>query len=414
MYIRNVRFLDGRRRDIFSVSEGEDIDGYDFLAIPAVIDGHVHFRTPGYEYKENWETGAAAAIYGGVTKVLDMPDTKPFLDTFLVGKSKEEIVQKQLKAVDIPLEFRFYLGAVGNNLFEIESLPEHKDLFCGVKVCMDASTDSPIGQVNLKAVFRAAAEAEIVVAVHAEDELILRRAAADTALSSYWSPATHSLLRPPEAAFRAVAEVLDLAAKYGTKLYILHVSTEKEIELIENAKRSGVTIFAEAALPHLFFDIRDYIGLGNRAKVNPPLRNPGDREALWEALKNGIVDTVGSSHGPHLQEEKNAERESLAGMPGIQFLLPLLANAVSQAKIDYETLVKLTSGNITSIFAFSPTEDWTLIKEDLEKIVTENEILSKCGWSPYVGKCLVGWPIYTILKKRLYRSGGWHEYVNRR
>lgn len=406
MYIRNVLFWNGHRADLLLSGEG-DLDGSELTAFPGGIDGHVHFRTPGFEYKEDWKTGSAAAVAGGVTTVFDMPNTQPFTDSISKGREKEQVINKQLAESGIPLNYKLYLGASKDNLAEIEALPENTDLFCGVKVFMGSSTAVVGGGVNLSPVFRTAAEAGVVVAVHAEDETVLQRASGDISLvNKVWSPEQHSLLRPPEAAYRAVETVLDLSAKHGTKLYVLHIGTAREVELIDKAKRSGINVYAEAALPHLFFDVRDYEIYGNAVKVNPPLRTPEDREALWDAIRRGIIDTVGSDHAPHLHAEKTTlGREVPSGMPGVQFLFPLLLNAVYENKITREKLVQLTGENLRKIFSLSENRNWVLVKEHEKKTITDAEVLSKCAWSPYVGRTLVGWPMYSVLNEQLYHCG---------
>lgn len=378
--------------------ESKIIDASGLTLLPAVIDPHVHFRTPGMEYKEDWRTGAKAAIRGGCTTVFDMPNTKPPTFTVDLLRDKKALIDSQLKDVGIPLRYDLFFGADKNHLNEI---PLAKDQVIGIKVFMGCSTGNLVidDDESLHAVFKLAAQHNMLVAVHAEDEhLIQERKANYKGAMEYKA---HSLLRDIEVATRAVEKAIALTELYGTRLYILHVSSAEEIALIKAAKQKGLPVFAETTPHHLFFDTSKYDTLQGRAVVNPPLRDASHKEALFAAIKEGIIDTIGSDHAPHTQEEKAQDYgQCPSGMPGIEFMLPLLLDAHKKNLLTLDNVISLTSKRARHIFALPEYEDWVLV--DLEKRATITHTHSKCGWTPYQGMTLQGWPVYTILRDHYY------------
>lgn len=400
--IERVKRADGSVGPIQIASDRTlTLDGSGLTLLPAGIDPHVHFRTPGAEYKENWISGGRAALAGGITTLLDMPNTIPPTLSAKRLIEKREIVQGQLQEAGLPLRFGLYLGADCDHLDEI---PKSKGIACGLKIYMGSSTGNLVMEERwaLDRAFELAASVGMVVAVHAEDELRLRERA--SLYSSSTLPETHSLVRDPEAARIAVSQAIELAAKHGTRLYIAHVSTRVELDEIKQGRRSGVAVFAEATPHHLFLDLSSYPTLGSRVQVNPPLRAPSDREALWEALIDGTIDTVGSDHAPHtLEEKRRPYGKAPSGVPGVEHLVPLLLTKVAEGDLSLERFIQLTRTRAEEIFDLPPNEDVILV--DLEQKRPVEHLLSRCGWSPYMGWELSGWPAYAIASGRPFRVG---------
>ncbi len=394
--ILNVQTVFGKRVDHFIKGESIEIDGKNLLMLPALIDPHVHFRTPGAEYKENWESGSLAAIAGGVTTVFDMPNNTPSCITAQALHQKKQLIESQLK---VPLRFALYFGADQNHLDEI---PKVKDEIIALKIYMGSSTGNLLmtDPKALETAFQIAAENDVLVAVHAEDEdLIQKRKTECKAALQY--PKDHSVIRNPEVAARAVQKAIELAKKYHTRLYIAHVSTKEELDLIRQAKKEKLPIYAEATPHHLFLNTELYETLDTLALVNPPLRE--DTTPLWEALEDGTIDTIGTDHAPHLLEEKKLPYgKAPSGFPSIEIYLALLLNAYHEKRISLEKIVSLTRTRIQEIFRWPDNDDVVLVDLNKIKKVDSAHFKSRAKWSPYEGWTLKGWPTTTILKGKIY------------
>ena len=370
------------------------------IELPALIDPHVHFRTPGAEYKEDWISGARAAIAGGVTTVFDMPNTNPPTTTYARVLEKKALIDTQLKSAGIKLNYRLFFGADKNKFSELHLLKSHADLeqlICGVKVFMGSSTGDLLmdDAEALDTLFKLCSEMDLLLAVHAEKEALIRT---NTATLQSEDFSCHSVIRSPEVAAQALEQAIALTRKYGTKLYALHIGSRLELELLHQAKLEGLPIFIEIAPHYLFLDTTRYADLQGKAKMNPPLRETSDREFLWEAIQLNWIDTIGSDHAPHPLNEKNAAYCNCpSGVPGVQTTLPLLLNAYNEGKISLENIIALTHTNPKNIFNLPDNHDKVMVDLDLEKTVTKDLLFSKAGWSPYEGMSLKGWPIYTIL-----------------
>lgn len=396
--LKNCKNIDGTCEDfIIESSEKKIIDATGLIRLPAGIDPHVHFRTPGMEYKEDWKTGAKAAITGGYTTVFDMPNTLPATITQEYLIEKKKLIDSQLKAADIPLHYALFFGADKNHLAEIAKV---KNDIIGIKVFMGCSTGNLVidDDESLEAVFAIAAKNNLLIAVHAEDEHLLRKKKAS--FSSKMEYAAHSCIRDEEVAIKAVEKAIGLTKKYGTRLYILHTSTAEEVELVRRAKVDNLPVFAEVTPHHLFFNTTYYEKLAGKAVVNPPLRAEKHQAALWEAILAGTIDTIGSDHAPHtLAEKEKPYGECPSGMPGIEFMLPMLLNAYHQGRLSLENIVSLTSARSKQIFALQNLDDWVLV--DLNKVKTVERTESKCGWTPYQGLTLRGWPCYVVMNRQV-------------
>lgn len=377
-----------------------NFESKNLLALPALIDCHVHFRVPGGEHKEDWRTGAQAAIHGGVTTVLDMPNNTPSVTTLKLVEQKKQLIDTQLNEVGIPLHYGLYIGATKDNLAEIEKAKDH---IIGIKMFMGSSTGTLLvdKKEDQEAIFALATRLQLPLAVHAEDEAMIQKN--KSIHEGNDSLKVHGFIRNPEVAKTAVAQAIELAEKYQTKLYILHVSTQGEVELVREAKTRGVKVFAETTPHHLFLDSEAYHTLGSKAQMNPPLRTPEDQEALWEGINDGTIDTIGTDHAPHTLEEKSKSYpDSPSGVPGIETALPLLLDAYSRGKLSLDGLIAITSTNAQNIFNLPKTDDLVIVDLDLQKEVRNENLKTKCGWSPFAGWTLKGWPVATILSEKMY------------
>lgn len=371
-----------------------EISNHNLTVFPGLIDPHVHFRIPGMAHKEDWQHAAKAAIRGGYTTVFDMPNTVPPTITAALLREKMALIDAQLQEVGIPLRYKLYFGADKNHFHEI---PKIKNDVIGIKVFMGCSTGNLVidDDESLHAIFSIAAGEDLLVAVHAEDEQYLKERKQLYQHTNKYSD--HSEIRNVEVAVKAVEKAIAIAKIYKTKLYILHVSSAEEIALIKKAKQAGLPVYAETTPHHLFLNDSAYAKLQGKAVVNPALRNESQQAALFAAIENNIIDTIGSDHAPHTIDEKaKAYGECPSGMPGIETTLPLLLNAYHQGLISLEKIIALTVTRPVAIFNLKKNHDIVLV--DLQKIQTVNNanLKTKCGWSAFDGLSLRGWPVYTI------------------
>jgi dihydroorotase len=374
---------------------GETIDCTGLDILPGVIDSQVHFREPGLEPKEDLESGSRAAVLGGVTAVFEMPNTKPNTD------SADAIADKLARAKDrMWCDHAFYVGATAANaahLAELEKLPGT----AGVKIFMGASTgdllvaeDEPLARVLASGTRR--------VAIHAEDEPRMQ-ARADLRVEG--DPSSHPVWRDDESALLATTRILRLARAAGRRIHILHITTPAELELISRNKDIAT---CEVTPQHLTLAGEDaYPRLGTFAQMNPPIRSGAHRDGLWQYLRQGVPDVLGSDHAPHLREEKaKAYPASPSGMPGVQTLLPLMLNHVAKGRLTLQHLIELTSAGPQRVFglrakgriALGYDADFSIVDLKARWTIEESWLASKCGWSPFTGMELTGKPIGTIIR----------------
>ena len=400
IHLQGIKTLENEITDMALPSSIEKtIDARGLTLLPALIDPHVHLRTPGLEYKENWESAAQAAIYGGITTVFDMPNTLPSTITLERLQEKKIRIDMQLKKANIPLNYGLYLGADKNHFDEIIRC---KNSIVGIKLFMGSSTGDLLmdDMSSLHAIFSLATSHDLLLAVHAEDEaLIVERK------KKYHSihPRVHSQIRNEDVALRATQTAIELAKIYKTRLYLLHIGTKREIEAIRKAKEAGLSIFVETTPHHLFLTTDAYETLGTKVQMNPPIRSQENVDALWQAISDGVIDTIGSDHAPHTLEEKmQPYGQAPSGIPGLETTLPLLLNACNQGRLSLYTLLHLMRENILKIFRLTANEDYVLVDMNKTKTIEEKALKTKCGWSPYKDYHLKGWPVYTILKGQVY------------
>ncbi|GAB4139985.1 MAG: dihydroorotase [Sphingomonadales bacterium] len=396
--VRDVAVKDGRTVAIGGLGDAdaaEVIDAKGLHLLPGVIDTQVHFREPGAEHKEDLETGARAAVLGGVTAVFEMPNTKPLTTTAAAIADKLARAKGRMWC-----DHAFYVGATGDNATELPRL-ELLPGICGVKIFMGASTGDLLvpDDETLETVLR---HGRRRVAIHAEDNFRLdeRKHLADQG-----GVHQHPVWRDNDSALIATKRAVGLARKVGRRVHILHVTTAAEMAYLAGQKDIASV---ETTPQHLTLAAPDcYDRLGTFAQMNPPIRAAAERDGLWHWLNQGVVDVIGSDHAPHTREEKaKPYPASPSGMPGVQTLLPLLLDHMAQGRLSLERLIDLTSAGAQRLFnlrdkgrlAVGFDADYTLVDLGARWTVTEDWLASKCGWSPFTGMTLTGKPVGTIIR----------------
>ncbi|MBV9389343.1 MAG: dihydroorotase [Chroococcidiopsidaceae cyanobacterium CP_BM_ER_R8_30] len=369
-----------------------EIDADGLILLPGVIDPQVHFREPGLEHKEDLFTASCACAKGGVTSFLEMPNTRPLTTTQLA------LDDKLKRAADKCLvNYGFFIGATGDNLSDLlQATPTP-----GIKIFM-GSMHGPLLVDQATALESIFASGDRLIAVHAEDQARIRQRRQEFAGRT--DPAVHSQIQDNQAALLATELALQLSKKYQRRLHILHMSTAEEADLLRRDKPSWVT--AEVTPQHLLLNVDAYAKIGTLAQMNPPLRSPHDNAVLWQALLDGIIDFIATDHAPHTLEEKSQEYPNTpSGMPGVETSLPLMLTQASQgrctiAQASHWMSTAVAQGyNIPYKGAIAPGYDADLVLVDLNtyRLVRREELLTKCGWSPFEGWNLTGWPVMTIV-----------------
>lgn len=371
-----------------------DLNGLHVL--PGVIDSQVHFREPGLEHKENLEAGTRGAVLGGVTAVFEMPNTYPLTLGAADLRAKLDAAQGRSWC-----DHAFYIGGSALNadsLQELEQLPA----CAGIKVFMGSSFGDLLADEDdvLRRILR---HGRRRLAVHAEDEARLRERKY-IALDS-GDVRQHPVWRDVESALKASQRIVRLAAEVKRRLHVLHVSTAEEMQFLA-AHKDRVTV--EVTPHHLSLQAPDcYERLGSLAQMNPPVRGQVHQDALWQAIRSGVVDVIGSDHAPHtLQEKSQAYPASPSGMTGVQTLLPVMLNHVHAGRLSLQRLVDLTSAGPARIFglegkgriAVGFDADFSIVDLKARRRIRNDWIASVSGWSPYDGMPVVGWPIHTIVR----------------
>lgn len=388
----------GRIVEIGNLSRAEasrKIDARGLHVLPGVIDSQVHFREPGNEHKEDLASGTAAAALGGVTAVFEMPNTKPSTT------NAEALADKIDRATGRAwTDFAFFIGATADNataLGELETLHG----CCGVKIFMGSSTGDLLipDDETLELVLRNGSRR---VAVHAEDEnrLIERHALAEGG-----GVAQHPHWRDVETARLATERLIALVRKTRRPVHVLHITTAEEIALLAGRPE---WMSVECTPQHLSLAAPDcYEKLGAYAQMNPPIRDARHRDVLWQGVADGVVDIIGSDHAPHTAEEKaQPYPKSPSGMPGVQTMLPKMLDHVNAGRLSLDRLVELVSTEPARLYGArgkggikaGNDADLTLVDLKAQRTITGDWLASKCGWSPFEGDQVTGWPIATIIR----------------
>tara|TARA_B100001540_G_scaffold26485_1_gene21983 strand:- start:1326 stop:2642 length:1317 start_codon:yes stop_codon:yes gene_type:complete len=369
------------------------IDAAGKYIFPGLIDPQVHFRDPGLTHKEDLKTGSMAAAAGGITTFFEMPNTNP--STITLEKLEKKYKVASEKCIT---NFSFFFGATNDNIEEIKKM----DNTCGLKIFMGSSTGDLLVDDD-EALDRIFSCCDKIIAVHAEDEEILKEAEKKVSKDSF---ANHPDARPVEAALKATTKAVNLALKYKKRLHVLHLSTAEEVEFLRKHKSSGL-ITAETTPQHLLMHAPNiYNEIGSFAQMNPPIREKYHQKELWAGLKDGTIDCVATDHAPHTLEEKALPYgEAPSGMPGVQTSLTLMLNEVANEKINLEDVVKWMAENPAKLYNIKGKgflkegydADITIVDMDCEKTILNENMYSKCGWTAFHNTTTKGWPIITIV-----------------
>lgn len=365
------------------------IDGRGKLLLPGVIDTHVHFRDPGLTHKADMESESRAAVAGGVTSFIDMPNTKPATTTV-------EALEVKLKhASEVSLaNYGFFIGATADNLDQLQAADYTR--CAGVKLFMGSSTGGMLVD-SLDIMERIMASVPALMAVHAEDETLLRKRR-EAVVARYGEDLPmefHPVIRSHEVCLKASSDAVALARRMNHRLHLLHVSTAAELDLLQPGPPQGKLVTAETCPQYLAFSDEQYSMLGARIKCNPAIKRPADRDALRQAVTDGRIDTIATDHAPHLLEEKRGTAlTAVSGMPLIQFSLTLMLQMVSEGLFEIETVVEKMCHNPALIYDIDRRgfirpgyyADLVMVDNDCEPYtITDAWALSKCGWTPLSG-----------------------------
>ncbi len=374
---------------------GELFDARGLTVLPGVIDTQVHFREPGNEHKEDLATGSAAAVAGGVTAVFEMPNTSPSTTT-------AEAMEDKLKraAGRMLCDHAFFIGAADNadHLADLERMPG----CCGVKIFMGSSTGSLLVEDDA-ALAKILAAGRRRVAIHAEDEPRLKERKKIAEESG--DVADHPNWRDVESALKATHRIVALAREANRPIHVLHITTAEELEFLAGVKDVATV---EATPQHLTMAAPDcYTRMGTLAQMNPPIREARHRDALWQAVREGVVDVLGSDHAPHTREEKEKPYPaSPSGMPGVETMLPLMLSHVSSGRLSLTRVVDLLCAGPQRIYnirgkgriALGYDADFTVVDLKARRTLSHDMMHSKVGWTPFDGLKVQGWPMATIIR----------------
>ncbi|MBQ7772645.1 MAG: dihydroorotase [Bacteroidales bacterium] len=364
------------------------IDAEGLHILPGVIDDQVHFREPGNTHKATIASESAAAVLGGVTSFMDMPNNNPPCTTNSSLEGKFAIAAKDSLA-----NYSFYLGATNENIDEITSIDKKR--VCGVKVFMGSSTGNMLvnNEDTLSRIFR---ESPVLIATHCEEEDIIRRNMEEyTARYGEEIPfGMHYRIRSREACISCTRKALDLAVRNQSRLHILHISTADEIEMIKEARKLNPEIMGEVCVHYMWFNCNDYEKYGSKIKCNPAIKTPEDMAAIRKAVKEGVIKVVATDHAPHLKEEKqNSYAKAPSGIPLVQHSLQLMLQMCREGIFTVEEVVARMSHGPAECFNIKGRgfiregnfADLALVNLNLPCSKTTSAPAYKCGWSPFEG-----------------------------
>jgi dihydroorotase len=409
------RILKGDNPDLLP-DDYEIIDASGKYLLPGIIDDQVHFREPGLTHKGDLASESAAAVSGGITSFMDMPNTLPQTTTLSLLEQKHELASEKSLA-----NYSFYLGATNDNLNEIRQIVPAQT--CGLKLFMGASTGNMLVD-NLNTLEGIFAECPVVIATHCEDEEIIRmnsehyrKKFGDEVPVRY-----HPLIRSADACYKSSSLAVRLAQKHNSRLHVLHLSTKKELNLFDPVPLSpSKRITSEVCVHHLWFDDSDYKNLGTSIKWNPAIKTQKDRKGLLEGLLNNNIDVIATDHAPHTYEEKkNSYFKAPSGGPLVQHSLVAMLEMVHQKKISFPFLVDKMAHAPASLFnvrkrGFIRKEYWAdlvLVDMDAPWTVTTENILYKCKWSPFNGRTFRSRVLCTFVNGRKVYENSQGETIN--
>ena len=426
LLIRNGR-IDKIAESISTSFPVLEIDGENHLLLPGCIDDQVHFREPGLTHKATIYTESRAAVAGGITSFMEMPNTLPPAFTQELLEEKYAIASEHSLA-----NYSFYMGTSNSNADEALRTNEKKKDVCGLKIFMGSSTGNLLVD-NYLTLDRLFAESEVLIATHCESEQIIRENLVKfKAQNRELTAADHPLIRSVDACFESSLAAVQFAKKHGSRLHIFHLSTEKELGLFTNMiPLAEKRITAEVCVHHLHFSSLDYERLGNQIKCNPAIKAPENREALWRALLDNRLDVIATDHAPHTLAEKgffrNAEGlleplpgepgsylQAHAGLPLVQHSLLLMLSYVQQGRISIEKLVEKMAHAVATCFQIKDRgfvregyyADLVMVNLNRKSDVHARNILYKCGWSPLEGTSFPADIVNTFVNGQLVYGNG--------
>lgn len=395
-----------------SIKARRTIDASGKHIIPGAIDSHVHFRTPGYEYKEDWQTGTGAAARGGVTTVLEMPNTRPPTGTLEALKMKQEIAARQAY-----VDYGIYGLLDENNIDQLEALIDAG--VSGFKCFMGntfGDLPAPSDGAMLEG-FEVLARRGMRCTVHAENASIMARRQAKLEAAGRSDPLAHLAARPEVCAIEAVSRAVIFAEWTGARLHIAHKSSKDALYVLREAKARGVDVTVETCPQYLLLSTEDHKRQGNVLRVNPPIREPGHQEPLWQALREGVVDMIATDHAPHLPEEKTRAScwQCDCGFPGVETQMPLMLTEVNRGRMSVSDYVRWACVNPAKAWGLFPNKgviqpgadaDLALVDLKREWSIDQSQLFSKSKISPWNGRRVQGGPIMTLVRGKIVMEGG--------
>ena len=378
-------------------------DATDKVVLPGIIDTQVHFREPGSTDAEDLESGSRAAVLGGITSLFEMPNTNPPTSNLVEFDKKLQAAKNRMHS-----NYAFYFGATPDNTDQLAKLKDVEGC-CGVKLFAGSSTGNLL--VDKEAdIEKVISRSDRIVSIHSEDEDIIKLRKKFIKKGDVHS---HPEWRNVECAMSSTRRVVKIAERYNKKIHVLHITTKEEVDFLAMHKKN---VTFETTPQHLTLYAPDcYEKLGSYAQMNPPLRTKEHYDRLWVAIKNNVVDVLGSDHAPHLKENKDKEYPySPSGMPGVQTIFPVMLNHVNDGKLTLQQLINLMCENPCKIFGIKNKgfikegfdADLTIADMNKEVIIKNEMIASKCGWTPFNNYKVKGFPVGTIVNGNLVMSDG--------
>jgi dihydroorotase len=418
-YVTDVHIKNGRIQKIAAgISVKERVTEMNLegkYLLPGAIDDQVHFREPGLTHKATIYSESKAAVAGGVTSFMEMPNTIPNALTEKLLEEKYSLASNMSLA-----NYSFYMGVSNDNSDEVLRMNERKKEVCGVKIFMGSSTGNMLvdKEATLNKIF---SESGLLIATHCEDENTIKANYQKLKNEKHeLSPADHPLIRNVSACYRSSSMAVALAKKYDSRLHVLHISTAKELMLFDNTiPLSQKKITAEVCVHHLHFTADDYDRLGYLIKCNPAIKAPGNKEALWQALLDDRLDVIATDHAPHTLEEKSGPYEKAhSGLPLVQHSLLLMLQYYKEGKITLEKIVEKMSHAVADCFKIADrgyiregySADVLIVDLNASTTVSKENILYKCGWSPLEGTTFPAAITHTFVNGNcVYGNNVWDE-----
>ena len=401
----DIGLLDNKIKKIgkIELNSSKVYDATDKVVLPGIIDTQVHFREPGSTDAEDLESGSRAAVLGGVTALFEMPNTNPPTSNLVEFDKKLQAAKNRMHS-----NYAFYFGATPDNTNQLAKLKDVEGC-CGVKLFAGSSTGNLL--VDKEAdIEKVISSSDRIVSIHSEDEDIIKLRKKFIKKGDVHS---HAVWRNVEVAMSSTRRVVKIAERYNKKIHVLHVTTREEVDFLAMHKKN---VTFETTPQHLTMYAPDcYDKLGTYAQMNPPLRTKEHYDRLWVAIKNNIVDVLGSDHAPHLKENKDKEYpNSPSGMPGVQTIFPVMLDHVNNGKLTLQQLINLMCENPCKIFGIKNKgylkegydADLTIADMNKEVVIKNEMIASKCGWTPFNNYKVKGFPVATIVNGHLVMSDG--------